>query len=180
MNHLEWRAREVNASPRFERDLDRLRAEAQRERRTSPRFAEASLEALADHVERRRKLDRDERSYSWSEPRVNRDTFDPNPNEPADAAARYLKRCQALAGHYLGATAAAPVIHAAARATEPVRIEPVGSVGYPAPIGGTASSAAAALSGAEWKGQSARRLALHRATPADRSGFFYRACIGPA
>src|ERR1700730_7080431 len=82
-----------------------------------------------------------------------------------------------VAGHYRGATSAATVIHAAAAATAPLRIEPAGSTDYPAPQGGLASSAAAALTGASWGAPGARRVALHRANPPDRSGFVYRACV---
>ncbi len=176
-DHLSWRARGVNASPRFERDLGKLRADAQRDRRTSRRFAEMSLEALREHVERQRDLDRDQRPHRWSEKRLRRDTFDPAPNEPAAAAVRYLKRCDVLAGYYLGATAAAPVMHQAACATLPVVIEPMNVIPQPAPYGAMASSAAAALSGADWYTPEARRVALHRATPKDRSGFFYMAQV---
>jgi len=53
-------------------------------------------------------------------------------------------------------------------------IEPVAAIGHPAPVGGTASSAAAALTGEDWKSPSARRVALLRVTPGDRSSFTYR------
>lgn len=174
MDHLEWRLRELADSPAFDRALTTLRTEAHRDRRQSKRFAELTLDDLAVHVEQRRALPRDQRPYAWREGRVDRDTINPAPNDPAAAAERYLKGCQAFAGHYFGATAAAMVVHAAAAATAPVVIEPVGPVDYPAPSGGTASSAAAALTGADWRAPSTRRMALMRATPADRSGFIFR------
>lgn len=168
MDYLEWRAAELSNSPAFDRALFTLRKEAHRDRRKSHRFADMTLPEIREHIERSR-----------SAPRMNwHKAAEPPPNQSADAMLRYLMSCDATAGRFLGATSAATVIHAAACATGPVIIEPVGTSACRAPTGGTASSAAAALTGEDWKTPSARRVALHRATPRDRSGFVYRASVG--
>lgn len=165
MDHLEWRAAELSRSPDFDRTLFTLHGNAHHPRRESERFADMTLAEMEAHIEQRRYAPR----IDW------RRASDPPPRQSADAMRRYVLSLYAAAGHYLGATAAATVIHEMARATVPMMIEPMGTIGYPAPTGATASSAAAALTGADCQTPGARRAALCRVTPADRSGFVYLA-----
>jgi len=141
----DWLGRELERSDKFAREIERLRAADLRDRRASPRFEDfPTVEAMRAHVEASRAKSRQQRPYAWSEDRVERESFDPAPNEPSADLQRHARRLQTRAFYYLGASSAADALLGFVRHGGPIPI-PGAIASCPAPVGAVASSTAARL-----------------------------------
>jgi hypothetical protein len=166
-----WTEEEIVRSRPWDSRLERLRAEANRPRRAcKPFVAFESLLKMDELISEWQGLSRDERSYAWTEKRVDKywlanPTADPAPAMPLKELRRYRHRLESDSIRYFGVPIGDRLHQLIQQPNGVVPEIPIIVSEFPNPVQSQASMGAAYVTGADFGSPAARRQAHCRARP---------------